>query len=462
MIEPSTSLMDRARSRVGSTLREKWRLDALLGLGGMAAVYSATHRNGARAAIKVLHLGLSLDDEVKQRFLREGYIANNVGHPGAVRVLDDDVAEDGAAYLVMELLEGESLESLGARGGGKLPWADVLALAGKLLDVLDAAHKSGIVHRDIKPDNVFLTRRGEVKLLDFGIARIVGGGNARLTTEGAAFGTPAFMAPEQALGRVREVDARTDLWSVGAMMWNLITGRQVHLADTVAALLVAHATQSAPPLGSVAPGVPLQVGAIVDRALSVERDRRWPDARAMAAEIAVVLAAHAPTVAMRSFDLEANSFELKPISPDHPPPAPAVSALQHATVAPSVSAVPRAGGSRAGLIAGVVAGVLAVAGAGIVYRFRAAPPASVVAAGSSTPAADAPAASPSALGSVAPPAVEPALPVASSAPPVVEPAPPVASSAPAVARPSPAPPRRGGKPARPSKPAGDSWLDRQH
>src|SRR5580704_7491550 len=181
------SAAERAHARVGTTLHNKWRLERLLGVGGMAAVYAATHRNGARGAIKMLHLQVSLDAEARRRFLREGYLANAVGHPGAVSVLDDDVAEDGSAYLVMELLEGESLETRAERRGGRLPPAEVLVYADRLLDVLAAAHHKGIVHRDIKPDNVFVTQDGTLKLLDFGIARLRDGrGSATMTADGAA------------------------------------------------------------------------------------------------------------------------------------------------------------------------------------------------------------------------------------------------------------------------------------
>jgi serine/threonine protein kinase len=110
----------RARARVGTVLREKWRLDALLGFGGMAAVYSATHRNGSRVAVKILHPELSINAQVKTRFLREGYVANSVGHDGAVRVTDDDTADDGSAFLVMDLLDGETLEDRRMRFGGRL------------------------------------------------------------------------------------------------------------------------------------------------------------------------------------------------------------------------------------------------------------------------------------------------------------------------------------------------------
>ncbi len=171
-----TQLLDplvvRARQRIGQTLRNRWRLDVLLGVGGMAAVYAATHRNGTRVAIKMLHTELSASQDIRSRFMREGYAANAVGHDGAVKVLDDDTAEDGSLYLVTELLDGETLEDRRVRGGGQLSEDDVLSVADQLLDVLVAAHAKGVIHRDIKPANIFLSRSGQLKVLDFGIARL--------------------------------------------------------------------------------------------------------------------------------------------------------------------------------------------------------------------------------------------------------------------------------------------------
>src|SRR5262245_10842683 len=190
---------ERAHARIGSVLRQQWRLDTVVGIGGMASVYAATHRNGSRVAIKMLHPEVAIDQEVTSRFLREGYVANAVGHPGTVRVLDDDVAEDGAPFLVMELLEGETLDS--SLDHGKLmSLREAIVVADQVLDVLAAAHAKDIVHRDIKPENLFLARTGAVKVLDFGIARLrelsiasTGGG----TRAGSVLGTPAYMAPEQ-------------------------------------------------------------------------------------------------------------------------------------------------------------------------------------------------------------------------------------------------------------------------
>jgi serine/threonine-protein kinase len=281
-VDPIEAMRERASARIGRVLRDKWRVDKLLGLGGMAAVYSATHvNNGRRVAVKLMHPELSTNVEVRTRFLREGYVANKLEHPGSVAVLDDDVTEDGAAFLVMELLEGETLEDRRERSG-TLPVHEVLSLADRLLDVLAAAHQKGIVHRDIKPENVFLTREGTVKVLDFGIARMRELQSARLTqTSAGAIGTPAFMPPEQARGRWDDVGPQSDIWAVGATMFTLLAGRLVHHAETVNELMLAAMTKPAPPLASMVPGIPGAVAHLVDRALAYDIKARWPDARTM-------------------------------------------------------------------------------------------------------------------------------------------------------------------------------------
>jgi serine/threonine-protein kinase len=279
---PDAVIEQRARARIGTTLNGKYRLDRLLGVGGMASVYAATHRNNKRVAVKVLHAELSILDEVRTRFMREGYVANTVEHPGAVAVLDDDAAEDGAAaFLVMELLEGETLAEACDRLGGKLPARAVLAVAYQVLEVLAAADAKGIVHRDIKPSNLFLTRTGHVKVLDFGVARMREVGSELATMSGLALGTPAFMAPEQALGKSAEIDGLTDVWALGATMFALATGGPVHTATSPQEQMVLSATRSARPLGSVEPEVSPAVAEIVDRALAFHKPSRWPSAAAM-------------------------------------------------------------------------------------------------------------------------------------------------------------------------------------
>jgi len=285
---PQDPIKVRAQARVGHVLRDKWRLDSLLGVGGMAAVYAATHRNGKRGAVKLLHLELSTHEEARQRFLREGYVANAVGHPGVVSVVDDDVTEDGAVFLVMELLEGVTMEQLcSSRPGERLSPGEVLAMADQVLETLGAAHRQRIVHRDLKPENLFLTTSGQVKVLDFGLARLLDGvaGAARLTTTNTAMGTPAFLPPEQARGEWSSVDGRTDLWALGATMFTLLTGAFVHQADNLNMLLLAAMTKSARPTADVNASVPRAVAAIVDRALAFDAAKRYPDAAAMRADV---------------------------------------------------------------------------------------------------------------------------------------------------------------------------------
>jgi len=287
MVQGAPELFDdpvtkRARGRVGAVLRGKWTIDRLLGVGGMAAVYEGTHRNGKRGAIKMLHLEHSTDADVRARFLREGYVANTVNHPGAVSVFDDDVAEDGSVFIVMELLVGKTLEELSReRPDKRLGILETMRYADQLLDVLAAAHDKGVVHRDLKPDNIFITNEGHVKVLDFGIARVRElPSSAKMTKTGSAMGTPAFMPPEQALGEWQRVDGRTDLWAVGATMFAVMTGRFVHEAPTLNQLLLKAMTHPAPPIRSVLPGLPAEVADPIDKALAFDPNDRLVRKRA--------------------------------------------------------------------------------------------------------------------------------------------------------------------------------------
>jgi eukaryotic-like serine/threonine-protein kinase len=279
-----------AQHRVGQTIGGKWRLDRLLGIGGMAAVYAATHKNNLKAvAVKVLHAELQRNEAVRTRFLREGYVANKVNHPGAVSAIDDGVDEGGAVFIVMELLNGQSLAQRLDQNGGKLPQHEVLEIAEGILDVLAAAHAQGIVHRDLKPDNVFVTDDHTVKVLDFGVARILDSTEAKTRT-GVVMGTPEYMPPEQARGRSEHIDGRTDLWATAAMMHRLITGRYVHEADTQNEVLLLAMTAHAKKLAEVAPLVHPKVAGLIDRALSYEPLDRFPDAEAMGAAVKDALA----------------------------------------------------------------------------------------------------------------------------------------------------------------------------
>jgi serine/threonine-protein kinase len=278
--DTGSHVYDRARQRLGTSLRRgKYGIDALIGIGAMGAVYAATHRNGMRVAIKVLHPELARIEDVRSRFVREGYIANMVQHPGLVRVIDDEIDDDGTTFLVMELLEGRTLSSEWVSSGYLVPLARVVALMDSLLDVLDAVHAAGIVHRDVKPDNVFLLRDGPLKVLDLGIARILF--ESRMTASGQIMGTPEFMAPEQAQGHVRSIGPWTDVYSVGATMFTLLTGRSVHEARTPMESMIFGATRPARSLSEVWPAAPRLVVNVVDVALAFEKERRWKSAGEM-------------------------------------------------------------------------------------------------------------------------------------------------------------------------------------
>ncbi|MBS2018318.1 MAG: protein kinase [Deltaproteobacteria bacterium] len=273
---------NRAHGRVGTVVRGKYKVDAFLATGTMANVYSATHRNGSRVALKILHKELANDQGLRERFKREGYFANSIGHPGVVRAIDDDTTEDGCAFLVMELLEGETLEERRRRKGGKLPLHQVLSVADALLEVLAAAHAKDVVHRDMKPDNVFVTKTGEVKVLDFGVARWADGKKSSdMTAVGMVLGTPAYMPPEQALGRREEVDAQSDIWAVGATLFVVLSGESVHEGGDAKAKLIATARTPARPIQEVVADIPRSVAAVIDRALAFDKKKRWPDAYAM-------------------------------------------------------------------------------------------------------------------------------------------------------------------------------------
>jgi len=268
--------------RVGSTVRGKYTVDAFLATGTMANVYAATHRNGSRVALKILHKVPSEDASLCERFKREGYFANSIGHPGIVRAIDDDITEDGCPFLVMELLDGETLEERRRRKGGRLPCAWLLPVADTLLEILAAAHAREVVHRDLKPANVFVTRSGEVKVLDFGVARWNDGQTSSdMTAVGMVLGTPAYMPPEQALGRREDVDAQSDIWAVGATLFVALSGESVHVGGDAKAKLIATARTAARPLLEAAPEVPRAVAAVIDRALAFHKSERWPSADAM-------------------------------------------------------------------------------------------------------------------------------------------------------------------------------------
>ncbi len=280
--------LGRSTRKPGSVICGKWRIEAHLRSTATSATYSAIHRNGARIALKILHGHLSTDKTLQARFRREAYVANTIPHPDTVKVIDDDETDDGCALLVMDHFDGETLEELRVRKGGKLPVDTATAFIDQLLDIIAAAHDQGVVHRDIKPETVFVTKQGKIKVHDFGTARVLHESSSpqEMTAAGMVVGSPSSMAPEQARGQRDLVDAQSDVFSLGALLFLLISGEQVHNISNPLAALVAAAKSKARSLRTVTGNdVSDAIVEVVDRALSFQKVDRWPDARAFRAAL---------------------------------------------------------------------------------------------------------------------------------------------------------------------------------
>ncbi len=270
----------------GTLLGGRYRLLEPLGRGGMGTVYEAVQEGlGRHVAVKLLDPRLAEDRQQLERFRREAEIVAGLGHPNIVQVTDFQYPDTPAdqPFLVMEVLRGESLGARVAREQ-VLPGARVAFIIAQVLSALSAAHRAGVVHRDIKPDNIFLLADAAVpdtvKVLDFGIAKLAVEGQAKLTGTGAMLGTPAFMAPEQARG-AEDVDARADIYAVGATMYQALSGKLPYDAPSIPALLFAIVEQTPIPLQDLRPDLPQGLVEIVERAMSKDRKERFPDAESM-------------------------------------------------------------------------------------------------------------------------------------------------------------------------------------
>ncbi len=277
-------LQTEAHVRIGKVVNGRWALKRLLGIGGMAAVYEAADSDGTPAALKIVHQTLLHDDKVFQRLRREMRVVNSMTHPGIVPVHDLGRDEEGSFFLVMSLLTGHSFDDARLLLGGRLEERYVRWVATELLNVLAAAHGRGVLHRDIKPSNLFITKDGTLRVLDFGVARRKDATSSALslqTAEGSVLGTPTFMSPEQARGRWREVDERSDIWSVGASLFTLASGRPVHEADNSTEALGLAMTANARSLADLRPDFSPFLVDIIDRALAFGRSDRYDSAGAM-------------------------------------------------------------------------------------------------------------------------------------------------------------------------------------
>ncbi len=284
-----------AKALIGTTISDRYKIERLLGEGGMGAVYQAEHTlMRKRMAIKVLHPEMTRLPEVVARFEREAMAAAHIDHPHVVTATDFGKLEDGSFFLALEFVEGKSLREV--IGMGRLELGRALHIARQIASALSRAHSLKIVHRDLKPENVMLVERdGDpdfVKVLDFGIAKVqigeltagdvsqaAGPGQPVLTQAGMVYGTPEYMAPEQALGQ--PVDARADIYALGCIMYEMLCGKRPFDAESKVALLGMQVTAPVPPMATKAPdaNIPPEVEALVNRCLAKEASERLGDAR---------------------------------------------------------------------------------------------------------------------------------------------------------------------------------------
>lgn len=285
------------QGRVGSTVAGRYFLQKLIGRGGMSDVYQATWLGPERpVALKLLHGSAAGGDEQVRRFEREAAAATRLVHPGSVEVLDFGRCPDGEFFLAMELLPGRDLARV-LSDQGRLTPERAANITGQLLDVLSAAHALGILHRDLKPANVMIapTDAGaeQVKVLDFGNAwlDVPLPPDGRLTQEGFVQGTPAYMSPEQIRGE--QLDARSDLYAVGVVLYEMLAGAPPFEAQTTMAIAARQLTEPPPPLQARCPGLPAPLEALVLRALAKDRGGRPGSAAAMREELVAALAGSA-------------------------------------------------------------------------------------------------------------------------------------------------------------------------
>jgi tRNA A-37 threonylcarbamoyl transferase component Bud32 len=274
------------QSLVGQIVGGRYRLTQLLGAGGMGEVYAAQHIHiHKKVAVKLLHPEINTNPEALERFRREANSASSIGHDNIVGIDDFGQMDDGRVYLCMEFLEGQSLADAMQIPGGLDP-VRALDLMIQVCDGLAAAHAKGIIHRDMKPENVFLTRRSDgtevAKILDFGIAKVSGTDeNQSLTKTGTVFGTPHYMSPEQALGQ--KLDHRADIYSAGVMLFEIFTGQVPFKAESFMGILSQHITKQPPTPSTMTPGrtIPQPIEDLILRAMAKEPGKRFASIREM-------------------------------------------------------------------------------------------------------------------------------------------------------------------------------------
>jgi predicted Ser/Thr protein kinase len=337
-----------------------YRVTGLLGEGGMGAVYLAEHPIiGRKVAIKLLHALLAQNQDIVSRFFNEARAIHMIAHENIVEILDFGQTTDGQPYFIMEYLTGESLSDTVERG--PMPPADVETIGVQMCRALGAAHAKGIVHRDLKPHNVQLIDKGDgavhVKILDFGVAKILSasdGAQSVKTRAGSLMGTPLYMSPEQCKG-AGALDHRTDIYSLGVMLFEMLAGRPPFMAEGVGELFAKHMLEEAPLLTDAAPTVPPHMAAAVMKSLSKEPRDRFQTMEEFRQALVGEVKLAAPTRAGRRLATAAREVETLPPR--------ASTTLSSAT---SVIDEPAAKPRRSRVITGLVAGITVAAGIGLV------------------------------------------------------------------------------------------------
>ena len=345
--QDGTPLVEVGAWTPGAVVRGKYRIVSKVGQGGFGAVYKALHvQFDELRAIKVINKEYLNDQLFVKRFKHEAVITRKLQHPNAVRVDDIDESEDGTPFIVMEFIEGQSLRKLIETEGAQ-PAARVCSVIRQSAAALEASHRLGMVHRDIKPDNIVLveTPEGEMaKVLDFGIAKVKEGrkgdtGGMTLTGTGVVIGTPQYMSPEQAMGkRGDQLDGRSDLYSLGIVMYQMLSGELPFKADTTMEMLIAHVQQPPVDVCAVHPElqIPEAVASIAMRLLAKNPDDRPASGQALIEEIeaaeAVVSGEMGATHVMSAVDMEEQPIN---IPPPPPPPRPAPKTSRTAMPQPS-------------------------------------------------------------------------------------------------------------------------------
>ncbi len=269
--------------RIGTTVAGRYEIRRLLGEGGFSSVFEAVHNvTGREVALKLLHPHLTTTEQITERFLMEARAMARIRHDGIVQVLDAGTDPDGTVYIALELLNGESLETTLARVR-KLTWGETVAIGIDLLGALAEAHRNKIIHRDIKPGNIYIVRKqdgsSQAKLLDFGIAHVTQRGQ-KLTQQGMILGTPEYMSPEQSRGT--NIGPESDLWSLGIVLFECLVSQTPFASETTTDILVKIATTAAPSVSSLEPSVPKSISAVIDRSLLREIEPRFHSAEEMA------------------------------------------------------------------------------------------------------------------------------------------------------------------------------------